>query len=102
MVNQRVQNAVLGCNLKNNRVISVCFQGKPFNITVTQVYAPTSNAEEAEVERDRKELDMTERLNWTEEYCAVHFKFAKTVKVKVTQSCPTPCNPKVYTVHGIL
>ena len=42
---------VLGCNLKNNRMISVRFQGKPFNITVTQVYAPTSNAEEAEVER---------------------------------------------------
>ena len=50
MVNKRVQNAVLGCNLKNNRMISVCFQGKPFNITVIQVYAPTSNAEEAEVE----------------------------------------------------
>ena len=51
MVNKRVRNAVLGCNLKNNRMISVCFQGKPFNITVIQVYAPTSNAEEAEVER---------------------------------------------------
>ena len=50
MVNKRVQNAILGCNLKNNRMISVCFQGKPFNITVIQVYAPTSNAEEAEVE----------------------------------------------------
>ena len=50
MVNKRVQNAVLGCNLKNNRMISVRFQGKPFNITVIQVYAPTSNAEEAEVE----------------------------------------------------
>ena len=49
-VNKRVQNAVLGCNLKNDRIISVCFQGKPFNITVIQVYAPTSNAEEAEVE----------------------------------------------------
>jgi len=49
MVNKRVQNAVLGCNLKNNRMISVHFQGKPFNITVIQVYAPTSNAEEAEV-----------------------------------------------------
>ena len=45
-----VQNAVLGCSLKNNRMISVCFQGKPFNITAIQVYAPTSNAEEAEVE----------------------------------------------------
>ena len=50
MVNKRVQNAVLGCNLKNDRMISVCFQGKPFNITVIQVYPPTNNAEEAEVE----------------------------------------------------
>ena len=50
MVNKRVQNAVLGCNLKNDRMISVRFQAKPFNITVIQVYAPTSNAEEAEVE----------------------------------------------------
>ena len=50
MVNQRVQNAVLGCNLKNNRMISVRFQGKPFNITVIHVYAPTINTEEAEVE----------------------------------------------------
>ena len=56
MVNKRVQNAVLGCNLKNNRMISVCFQGKSFNITVIQVYAPTSNAEEAEVEQDLLEL----------------------------------------------
>ena len=51
MVNERVRNAVLGCNLRNDRMISVHFQGKPFNITVIQVYAPTSNAEEAEVER---------------------------------------------------
>ena len=50
MVNKRVRNAVLGCNLKNDRMISVHFQGKPLNITVIQVYAPTSNAEEAEVE----------------------------------------------------
>ena len=50
MVNKRVQNAVLGCNLKNDRMTSVRFQGKPFNITVIQVYAPTSNTEEAEVE----------------------------------------------------
>ena len=49
-VNKRVQNAVLGYNLKNDRMISVHFQGKQFNITVSQVYAPTSNAEEAEVE----------------------------------------------------
>ena len=46
----RVQNAVLGCNLKNDRMISVCFQGKPFNITIIQFYAPTGNAEEADVE----------------------------------------------------
>ena len=51
MINKRVWNAVLGCNLKNDRMISVRFWGKPFNITVIQVYAPTSNAEEAEVER---------------------------------------------------
>ena len=50
LVNKRVQNAVLGCSLKNDRVISVRLQGKPFNITVIQVYAPTSNAEEAEVD----------------------------------------------------
>ena len=51
MVNKRVQNAVLGCNLKNDRMISVHLQGKTFSITVIQVYAPTSNAEEADVER---------------------------------------------------
>ena len=50
IVNKRFQNAVLGCNLKNDRMISICFQGKPFNITVIQVYAPTTNAKEAEVE----------------------------------------------------
>ena len=51
MVNKRVQNAVLGCSLKNDRMISVHFQGKPFKITVIQVHAPISNAEEAEVEQ---------------------------------------------------
>ena len=56
IVNERVQNAVLGCSLKNDRMISVCFQGKQFNITVIQVYAPTSNAEEAEVERFYEDL----------------------------------------------
>ena len=55
-VNKRVQNAVLGCHLKNDRMISVRFQGKPFNITVIQVYAPTSNAEEAEVEWFNEDL----------------------------------------------
>ena len=56
MVNKRIRNAVLGCNLKNDRMISVHFQGKPFNITVIQVYAPTSNAEEAEAERFYEDL----------------------------------------------
>ena len=55
-VNKRVQNAVLGCNLKNDRMISVHFQGKIFNIMAIQVYAPTSNAEEAEVERFYEDL----------------------------------------------
>ena len=54
MVNKRVRNAVLGCNLKNDRMISVRFQGKPFNITVIQVYAPTCNAEEAELKCSMK------------------------------------------------
>ena len=56
MVNKRVQNAVLLCTLKNDRMISVRFHGKPFNITVIQVYAPTSNAEEADVERFCEDL----------------------------------------------
>ena len=55
-VNKRVQNAVLGCNLKKDRMISVHFQGKPFNIMVIQVYTPTSNAEEVEVERFSEDL----------------------------------------------
>ena len=60
IVNKRVQNTVLGCNLKNNRMISVHFQSRPFNITVIQDYAPTTNAKEAEVERfyeDLQDLD---------------------------------------------
>ena len=56
MVNKRVRNAVLVCNLKNDRMISVCFQGKPFNITVIQAYAPTSNTEESEVEHFYEDL----------------------------------------------
>ena len=56
IVNKRVRNAVLRCNLKNNRISSVRFKGKPFNITVIQVYSPTSNTEEAEVERFYEDL----------------------------------------------
>ena len=56
IVNKRVRNAILGCNLKNDRMISVHFQGKPFNITVNQAYATASNAEEAEVEQIYEDL----------------------------------------------
>ena len=64
IINKRIQNAVLGCNLKNDRMISVHFQGKPFNITVIHVYAPTSNAEEAEVEQFYEDLqDLLERTS---------------------------------------
>ena len=73
IVNKRVQNAVLGCNLKNERMISVRFQGKPFNITVIQVYAPTSNAEEAEVEQFYEDLqDLLERI--PPKRCFFHYR----------------------------
>ena len=62
IVNKRVQNAVLGCNLKNDRMISVHFQGKPFNMTVIQVYAPTTNAEEAKVEWFHEDLEDLQEL----------------------------------------
>ena len=67
MVNKRVRNAVLGCNLKNDRMISVHFQGKPFNITVIQFYALTSNAEEAEVEWFYE--DLQDLLELTQKRC---------------------------------
>ena len=73
MVNKRVRNAVLGCNLKKDRMISFRFQGKPFNITVIQVYAPTSNAEEAEVERFYEDLqdllELTPKIR-----CSFHYR----------------------------
>ena len=62
IVNKRVCNALLGCSLKNDRMVSVCFQGIPFNITVIQVYAPTSNAEEAEVEWFHEDLQDLQNL----------------------------------------
>ena len=71
-VNKRVQNAVLGCNLKNERMIAVCFQGKPLNIMVIQVYVLTSNAEEAEVERFYEDLQ-SYRTN-TQKRCPFHYK----------------------------
>ena len=73
IVNQRVRNAVLGCNLKNDRMISVRFQGKPFNITVIQVYAPTSNAEEAEAAWFYEDLKDLFRNN-TQKRCPFHYR----------------------------
>ena len=72
MVNKRVRNAVLECNLKNDRMISVHFQGKPFNITVIQVYAPTSNAEEADV--DWFYEDLPDLRTNTQNRCPFHYK----------------------------
>ena len=73
MVNKRVQNAVLGCNLKNDRMISVHLQGKPFNITVIQVYARTSNTEEAEVERFYEDLQDLLELT-PQKRCPFHYR----------------------------
>ena len=73
MVNKRIQNAVLGYNLKKDRMISVCFQGKPFNITVIQVYAPTSNAEEAEVEHFYEDLQDLLELT-PKRRCPFHYR----------------------------
>ena len=73
MVNKRVRSAVLGCNLKNDRMISVHFQGKPFNITVIQVYAPTSNAKEAKVELFYEDLQDLLELT-PPERCPFHYR----------------------------
>ena len=72
MVNKTVRNAVLGCNLKKDRMISVRFQAKTFNITATQVYAPTSNAEEAEVEWFYE--DLQDLLELTPKRCSFHYR----------------------------
>ena len=72
MVNKRVQNAVLGCNLKNSTMISVRFQGKPFNIMIIQVYAPNSNTAEAEVEQFYE--DLQDLLELTPRRCPFHYR----------------------------
>ena len=100
MVNKRVRNAVLGCNLKNDRMISVRFQGKPFNITEIQVYVPTSNAEEAEVERFYE--DLQDLLELTPKKMSFSLCYAKSL-----QSCPALCDPRDgsppgFPVPGIL
>ena len=87
MVNKRVRNAVLECNLKNDRMTSVRLQGKLFNITVIQVYAPTSNAEEAEVEQFYEDLQDLLKLTPQKD---VLFIIGES---EVTQSCPTLCDP---------
>ena len=73
LVNKRVRNVVLGCTLKNDKMISVCFQGKPFNITVIQVYAPTSKAEEAEVEQFYEDLQDLLELT-PKKRCPFHYR----------------------------
>ena len=93
IVNKRVWNAVLGCNLKNNRMIFVCLEGKPFNITVIQSYAPTSNAEEAEVERFCDNLQDLVKL--TPKRCPFHHRGleCKGRKSRDTrQACPWSIN----------
>ena len=71
IVNKRVQNAVLGCNLKNDRIISVHFQGIPFSLTVLQIYAPMSNAEEADVEWSYEDLQDSLELTHSQK-CPFH------------------------------
>ena len=74
IVNRKVRNAVLGCSLKNDRMISVHFQGKPFNITVIQVYAPTSNSEEAEVEQFNEDLSTRPSRTNTQKKMSFHYR----------------------------
>ena len=97
-VNKRGQNPVLGCNLKNDRIISVHFQGKPFNIKVIQVYAPNSNAEEAEVERFCEDLqDLLELIPKTDVLFIIGDWNAKLGSKEIRQSCIlSPCLFNVY------
>ena len=92
MVNKRVRNAVLGCNLKNNRMISARLQGKPFNITVIQVYAPTSNAKEAEVERFYEDLQDLLELT-PKKGCPFHYR---GLKCKSRKSRNTWSNRQIW------
>ena len=92
IVNKRVRNAVLGRNLKNDRMISVRFQGKPFNITVIQVYAPTRNAREAEVERFYEELQDLLGLK-PKKRCSFHYR---GLECKSRKSRNTWSNRKIW------
>ena len=86
MVNKRVLNAVLGCSLKNNRMIFVRFQGKPFNITVIQAYAPTSNGEEAEVEWFYEDLQDLLELT-PQKRCPFHYRGLECKSSKSRNTC---------------
>ena len=92
MVSRRVQNAELGCNLKNDRMISACFQGKPFNITVIQVYAPTSNAKEAEAEWFYEDLQDILELTPKKDV----FFIIEDWNTKVSKSRDTWSNKKIW------
>ena len=85
IVNKRVRNAVLECNLKNDRMTSLCFQGKPFNIRVIQAYAPTSNAEEAEVEWFYE--DLQNLLELTQKRCPFHYRGLECKSRKSRDTC---------------
>ena len=117
IVNKRVQNAVLVCNLKNDRMISICFQGKPFNIIVIQVYAPTSSTEEAEVERfyedlqDLLELTAKKKIfiigNWiakvgSQEIPRVTGKFGPGVQNEVRQRLTEFCQENALVIASTL
>ena len=118
MVNRRVRNAVLGCNLKNDRMISVRLQGKPFNITVTQVYAPTSNAEETEVEwfyedlQDLLELTPTKDVLfiigdwntkvWSQKIPEITGKFDLGVQNEAGQRLIEFCQENAWIIENIL
>ena len=88
MVNNRVRNAVLGCSLKNNRMISVCFQGKPFNVMVIQAYAPTSNAEESEVEQFYE--DLQDLIELTPPKMGFHYQFSSVQSLSRVRLFATP------------
>ena len=92
MVKKRVQNAVFGCNVQNNRMIPVCFQGKPFNITVIQVYAPTSIAEEVEIEWFYEDLQDLLELT-PQKRCPFHHR---GLKCKSRKSRDTWSNRQIW------
>ena len=93
IINKRLWNAVLGCNLKNNIIIPVCFQGKPFDITVIQVYAPTTNAKEAEVNRFYEDLQYL--LELTPKKKKSHFHY-RGLECKSRNSRDTWSNRQVW------